>query len=219
MLVMLSNNNGIRVGHLAGKYPGQIGHLYSPGGQRGPYDFMPFALDNGAFAAFTHKTEWPLEPWLHLLDWAKLSGQRPKWVLVPDVVADRKATIARWMQYSPVAARYGWPLAFAVQDGMDYRDVPVAASVVFVGGSTEWKWRTLPDWCARVKRVHVGRVNTYRRLKFADQCGAESCDGTGWTRGDQRQWRGLCAFLDGRQSTQDEMDFEATACSLPHSAP
>ncbi len=112
-------------------------------------------------------------------------------------------------------SRYGWPLAFAVQDGMTVEDVPGDADVIFVGGSTEWKWRTVAMWCAAFQRVHVGRVNTYRRLWECHDAGAESIDGTGWTRGDQRQYRGLLAYLaestGGRLRSVQQMLEEATA--------
>lgn len=187
---MLANNTGIRTGYLAGRYPGKIGHLISPGAERGPFGFCKYACDNGAFGPKGFQEE----PWLKLLGWAKLSGQAPSWVLVPDVVADREATLANWKTYSPVAARFGWPLAFAVQDGMTAKDVPANAEVVFVGGSTFWKWQTVATWCKAFHRVHVGRVNTYRRLWECHDAGAESTDGTGFMRGDQRQYRGLCAY-------------------------
>ena len=197
---MLSNNNGIRVGHLAGEYPGLVGHLYSPGGQRGPYEFMPYALDNGIYGL---REKWTPEPWIKLLDWARLSGQSPRWALVPDAVGARELTLRRWLEFRGATASYGWPLAFAVQDGMEIHDVPKDADVVFVGGSTEWKWRTMAMWCANFPRVHVGRVNTYRRLVECEEAGAEGVDGTGWTRGDQRQWRGLVAFLRETSGRKD----------------
>jgi hypothetical protein len=50
MIVMPANNTGIWVGYLAGRFPGRIGHLFSPGAQRGPFGFMPYAIDNGVFA-------------------------------------------------------------------------------------------------------------------------------------------------------------------------
>lgn len=193
---MPANNTGIEVGYLAGRYPGRIGHLFSPGAQRGPYSFIPYALDNERFSAWSSGKPWDEAKWVRMLDWAKLSGQRPLWALVPDVVADRDATLADWRKYAPQLARYGWPLAFAVQDGMTKSDVPSDADVVFVGGSTEWKWRTVRTWCGEFERAHVGRVNTYRRLWDCHDAGAESGDGTGWTRGDQRQIRGLKAYLE-----------------------
>lgn len=41
-----------------------------------------------------------------------------------------------------------------------------------------------PTW------VHVGEVNTYRFALDGTHAGAESCDGTGWFRGDQAQLQG-----------------------------
>jgi hypothetical protein len=196
MIVMLANS-GIQVGYLAGRFPGRIGHLISPGDRRGPYSFIPYALDNGAFGAHKNHTEWNESRWLTLLEWARISGQNPRWVLVPDVVGDRLQTISRWEMFHSAAARYGWPLAFAVQDGMTPQDVPVAAEIVFVGGSTEFKWATARMWCAAFPRVHVGRVNEYKALWVCHEAGAESVDGSGWTRQPAgRQFRGLVAYLE-----------------------
>ncbi len=190
---MLANNTGIRTGYLAGRYPGKLGHLISPGAERGPFDFegWKYSLDNGAFGP----KGFQVDAWVKLLDWAKLSGIPPSWTLVPDVVGDREGTLARWREYSGTATRYGWPLAFAVQDGMTPKDVPSTAEVVFVGGTTFWKWSTVASWCKAFHRVHVGRVNTYRRLWECHDAGAESTDGSGMTRGDQVQERGLRAYL------------------------
>lgn len=211
MIVMPANNTGIRVGWLAGKYPGRMAHLFSPGAQQGPFEFMEYALDNGAYGAFKSGKEWDEAAWVRLLDWARLSAIAPRWVLIPDVVGDRLRTLRRWEMYAPIAARYGWPLAFALQDGMVPTDVPQEASVVFVGGTTEWKWRHLAMWCKAFPRVHVGRVNTYRRLFQCYDAGAESGDGTGWTRGDQIQWRGLQAFFaqtSGEQPRPEQLTLE-----------
>jgi hypothetical protein len=188
---MPANNTGALVRKLAAQFPDAIGHLFSPGGERQP--FAPVALDNGVFAA---GDAWIADPWLALLDWVKANQITPEWVLIPDVVGNRSWTLRRWQAYWHVAHRYGWPLAFAAQDGMTFDDVPKQAEVVFVGGSTTWKWRTMASWCAHFPRVHVGRVNSYRRLWQCRDAGVESCDGTGWMRGDQVQYRGLVAYLE-----------------------
>lgn len=197
MRIMLANTTGVKTGFLAGRYPDKIGHLFSPGATRGPYSYEPlnirYALDN---EAFTRRENWDEQRWRDLLAWAKESGQIPLWALCPDVVADRRGTLERWSKYAGVIADYGWPAAFAVQDGMTADDVPSDASVVFVGGSTEWKWETMRRWCGDFPNVHVGRVNTYRRWWQCHDAGASSTDGTGPLRGDQLQWRGLLAYLD-----------------------
>jgi len=134
---------------------------------------------------------------MNLIQWARGQEYKPLWALVPDVVADREKTIERWDKYEQQcrAELPGIPLAFAVQDGMQVDDVPQSADVVFIGGSTEWKWATASMWCAAFPRVHIGRVNGYLPLMAAAHCGAESCDGTGWFRGDKKQLQGLEQFL------------------------
>ena len=198
--MMPANNSSMHLGWLAGRYPGRIGWLLSPGGWRTPHRWMPYALDNGAFPAWSRGEPWSAESFLESV--RVVAGQvgmrelhAPRWVLVPDVVADREATLERWAEWAPQLRPFGWPLAFAVQDGMTAADVPEDADVVFVGGTTDWKWRTVLDWCSTCPRVHVGRVNGYRGLWDCHDAGAESCDGTGWFRGDQNQLAGLEQYL------------------------
>ena len=62
MMVMIANRSGVEVGYLAGRYPGVLGHLYSPGAQRGPWPFLPYALDNGRYGAWA-KIEWLSTEW------------------------------------------------------------------------------------------------------------------------------------------------------------
>lgn len=196
MRVMISNNNGLVAGYLAGKHEGQLGHLYGPGGFRGPYEFMPFGLDNGRYAACTKGFEWDEEAFLGLLRRVQEGPMCPLWVVVPDVVGSRDGTLREWDHWAHRLKEFGWPLAMAVQDGMDTNDVPEDASVVFVGGSTGWKRESLAQWCEDFPRVHVGRINTNRWLWECHHLGVESCDGTGWFRGDQRQLAGLVEYLE-----------------------
>lgn len=203
MIVMPANNRKALVHFLAGKHPGLLGHLYSPPGERAIYPWLPYALDNGAFPAWNNGEPWNAEAFRRLLAWATRQAQPPRWVLVPDVVADRAATLARWREWAPYVRAYGWPLAFAAQDGMTPADVPADADVVFLGGGTEWKRAAIAPWCKAFPRVHVGRINTYEWLSYCERAGAESCDGTGWFRGDPIQLRGLVRWLEetstGRQ--------------------
>lgn len=179
-----------------GKYPGRVGCLLGPqhyaAQQNNIPQHCPYALDNDAYGAWVKKQPWDYDAWAKMLRHAKMTGIAPLWVLVPDVVADRDATLTRWAEYSPEARRFGWDLAFAVQDGMAPDDVPANASVVFIGGTTEWKWRSLPMWTGAFPRVHVGRVNELRRLWTCEDLGVESVDGSGWFKKTQ----------DGRQAKQ-----------------
>jgi hypothetical protein len=198
-MVMVSNQTGLEIGYLAARYPGRIGHLYSPGGERGPWPFLPYALDNGAWPAHKNGAAWSEAEWRRLLNWAALSGQAPLWAIVPDVVGDREATLANWPTYAPEVRRFGWRPAFAVQDGMIFEDVPDRECMLFLGGSTEWKEAAIGPWCeAFPGRVHVGRVNNWDRLLRCHRAGAVSVDGTGWfhksVRSNQR--RELTTYLE-----------------------
>jgi hypothetical protein len=77
----------------------------------------------------------------------------------------------------------------AVQDGMTDIDLmPLVNDKVgiFVGGSTEWKIESLPMWGRVAKStgcyLHVGRVNSARRIRLCAMSGADSVDGTSGTR-------------------------------------
>lgn len=182
-MVMIANQTGMEIGHLATKYAGSLGHLYSPAGRAGPFHWMPFALDNGAYGAFKNKKEWDVEERRDFLRWAALSGERPLWAVVPDVVGKRKETIARWREYVGEVARYGFRPAFAVQDDMTFADVPSPDCAIFIGGSDNesWKDRAIGPWAkAFPGRVHVARVNGSERLLACHRAGVVSVDGTGW---------------------------------------
>ena len=199
-MVMAANGSYPWLHYWAGRNPGCVGHLYSPGGQRGPYPWLPYALDNGCFNGFDKAA------WLELLEWASIQRQKPMWITVPDVVADHDATLELWNRWSPTAAKYNRPLAFVVQDGCTPDAVPSQAEVVFVGGSTAWKLRTLPIWASHFERVHVGRVNGAKRLFYCYRNQVESCDGTGWGRGNQSQLKGLIQYLETIEGTRAEPD-------------
>lgn len=211
MMVMLANHSSPRFHYLAGKHPNRLGWLVGPTARAKTKlrDWVPYALDNDAFSAWVKKTVWDEAAWRALLEWAKASGKRPRWILIPDEVANKRATLEKWKRYADeVAEKYGWPLAFAAQDGMTPDDVPENADVVFIGGTTEWKWRNLPVFARHFHRVHVGRVNELRRLLTCAEFKVESCDGTGWIRdpSDPRKMDRLADWLAG-EITDNQLTF------------
>lgn len=190
---MPSSNTGFECGRLFGTYPNRLAHLIGAGDKRTPP--ARYAIDNGVFGAWSSERDWSPEPLFGLLETIGQSHP-PMWTVVPDAIGDRNLTLQRWDQFASTVRLFGTPLAFAAQDGMTPDDVPSDADIVFIGGTTEWKWRNLPVFTKAFDRVHVGRVNTYRLLWMAHESGAESCDGTGFFRGDQEQLRGLWKYLE-----------------------
>lgn len=196
MIVMPSNSGRWNVHYWQGKYGG-LGHLYSPGGARGPFEHLPYALDNGAYGAMKNGRPFDEDAFEAHVEWAAGKEIAPMWLAVPDVVGDSEATVRAWQARAPqLRERFGWDLALCVQDGMTPETVrELEPDVIFVGGTTDWKWSTVPGWCAAFPRVHVGRCNSPKRLYECAGYGVESVDGTGWFRGDQKQYRGLHDFI------------------------
>lgn len=147
---------------------------------------FPYAIDNGAWTAFQRGEAFDADSFVRVLD---ALGSGADWIVVPDVVADARASLALTESWLPRVAAYGRPMLIAVQDGMCPDDVaPWVASGcgVFLGGSTEWKLaQAIPwgRWCAeRGAYFHVARVNTCRRIRLAQEAGAHSIDGTSASR-------------------------------------
>lgn len=201
MIVMPANSSGWLF-HCLARETGKLGHLYSPGAQRGPWPWFPFALDNGAFSCWDMQDNWfdddkweTVQPaWEKLIRWAAPTGLA-RWAIVPDVPGNMERTFEKWESslFRTVADADINP-ALAVQDGMvpaDVRSLDNKPSVICVGGSTEWKWDTIEMWAKEFPRVHVLRCNSPEKLSYLESLGLESCDGTGWNRGDKRQTSGL----------------------------
>lgn len=201
MIGMPSNASGW-FWHSLARETGKLGHLFSPRGQRGPWPWLPYALDNGAFACWNpvantfDDAKWAAneQAWRELIFWAQCAPIKPRWAIVPDVPGNREATLERWKKYAPELKACGIPLAVAVQDGMtpaDVEQLAPAADVIAVGGSTEWKWQNVGMWAEHFPRVHLLRCNAPDKLEYLEALGVESTDGTGWNRGDRKQTAGL----------------------------
>ena len=165
-------------------------------------DFLPIAFDNDAFSAYQNNTEWDLNGWLEMIETVKTKKLKPLWMLAPDTVGDAHDTLKKFFAYRYKIPKE-IPVAFAVQDGMLPQDVPVTADVIFVGGTLEWKWKTLAMWCNAFPRVHVGRVNRPGKLIACARLGVESVDGTGWFRRPSSEWMDeLTCFFEKQHEQQ-----------------
>jgi len=145
-----------------------------------------FGLDNGAWTAHQQGTAFDADAF-----WAYLRelGQAADWVVVPDIVEGGTASLVFSLEWLPRVLESSRVALLAVQDGMAPDDVAhlLGGRVgLFVGGSTDWKERTLPQW-GRLARecgcyLHVGRVNSSRRIFLCSAAGADSFDGTSASR-------------------------------------
>lgn len=213
MMYMPSNNT------CAYKYRKQgydMGFLISPAGFRKPVvqkTLLPFAMDNGMYFPPTSepKGDKELSLFYEVLCKYLRYDFNPMFVVVPDRPYDAAKTRSMAREHASTIRSVGYsgPLALAVQDGMTPDDAD-EYDVIFVGGSTDWKWGTISSWGeyskATNKWLHVARVNTKRRIQDAAMAGADSCDGTGIFRGDQAQLTGVLSALEPFKLKEDKDD-------------
>lgn len=143
---------------------------------------MPWCLDNGCFNRYD-----PAAIIAMLLTFRGLSGC--VFATVPDVVSDHHATLELFRQWIPIYTELGYPAAFVLQDGIGGAgDVPWSdIAAVFIGGSTRFKYsdvvrQIVNEAKRRGKWVHMGRVNTLKRIVYAASIGCDSTDGTRFQR-------------------------------------
>ncbi|NCL73740.1 hypothetical protein [Rhodococcus sp. YH1] len=107
----------------------------------------------------------------------------------PDVVGDATATLARSAPHLPAIRALGYRAALVAQDGLESLEIPWDEfDALFIGGSTEWKLgsaarKIVAEAKRRGKWVHMGRVNSLRRYRYAEAIGCDSVDGTFLTYG------------------------------------
>lgn len=206
MRIYLSNHSSPELHYLAGKF-GRIGWLLTPEGLKSckPRYWLPLAFDNGAWSAYQNKTEWEEKPWFEMLDRIRKDRLQAEWVLAPDSVGDKEDTLRKYHAYS--GYMHGFKIAYALQDGMlPGKDIPCTSDVLFLGGTDDFKWKTLPLWRMAYpdKILHVGRVNSLEKLIICEQNGVDSIDGTHWFRFKKSDvWRDeLEYFLSGEYKRQ-----------------
>lgn len=158
-----------------------VGRLIVPGAGHIPRG--PWAADNGAFAGFDESA------FLAMLDRLDPYRESCLFVACPDVVGDAAATLALFQEWGPRIIDLGYPVAFVLQDGIEKVGVPPwdHFDAAFIGGTTLFKMgpvaaRMGRQALAEGKWLHMGRVNTIRRIVYANSIGCDSIDGTSFSR-------------------------------------
>lgn len=137
-------------------------------------DGWPWAADNDAFS------KWDEGRYIDMLD--RIEGRKGcLFVTAPDVVGDAYGTQVLFDKWFPrLEGRF--PVAYVGQDGLEFV-LWEAIDAFFVGGTTEWKMsaqaaKFVREAKDRGKWVHMGRVNSYERGRYARWIGCDSIDGT-----------------------------------------
>ena len=157
---------------------GLLGQLRQPNCGHTVVPGTKWAADNGAFS---QTRTFDPDRWLRWL--TDQSTEGCIFAVVPDVVGDHVATLDLWHQWASAVRDLGHRPAFVLQDGCEPDDMPADTDCVFIGGSTDYKLSFAASECVRLAKsrgwwVHMGRVNSRRRIRIAAAMGCDSVDGT-----------------------------------------
>lgn len=150
-----------------------------------------YMVDNGAFYCWQKKKDFDKTAFLKMLDRVTTFRSAPDFAVCPDILAGGRRSLdfsIEWAHGGRLPAEWAWYVA--VQDGMipaTLTEVVAYFKGIFLGGSSEWKMRTMHEWAlfarSNAVKFHVGRVNSLSRGFYAAKvCRADSFDGTSWSR-------------------------------------
>jgi hypothetical protein len=161
--------------------PDGVGELFTPMKNNKPREGRWWAADTGCFKTPEKHSD---DGYIAWLDGLRDDADRCLFATAPDVLGNAEATLALSAPMLERIRETGYKAALIAQDGMERCEIPWNAfDCLFMGGTTGWKlsepaFGLMAEARQRGKWVHVGRVNSYRRLVRMRQVGAHSVDGT-----------------------------------------
>lgn len=153
------------------KHPSGSGILFAKSGRL-------WICDNGAFKGNFHESIF-----FSFLKAMYEYRSNCVFAVAPDVFGDAKSTLLLYESFSERIRQSGYKVAFVAQDGQENLPLPSKFDALFIGGSTRWKLSSAADeLISRAKQlgkwVHVGRVNSRKRVVHFALVGVDSVDGT-----------------------------------------
>ena len=148
---------------------------------------IPYILDNGAYSHFD-------APVFQRMAQKALSDPLCMFVIMPDIVGDHKGTIRQFIHWTVdlgiLDSGDFSKVGFVAQNGCSQETMPDtlwdSIGCLFIGGDDEFKesqeaFSLIEEANIRNKWVHVGRVNTSRKIVYFHGL-ADSFDGSGIAR-------------------------------------
>ncbi len=180
-MIYLANPTGDAVHAMA---TGRLGYIDTPAqGNRRPPGVI-WCADNGCFGAgYPGDVGW--------FAWLARQGDAGTclFATAPDVLCDHQRTYLRADPWLDRIRGLGYRAAFVAQNGARPHKLDWDRfDVLFIGGDDGFKLGPVAREIvgaarSRGKWVHMGRVNSLRRARYADAIGCDSIDGTYLTFG------------------------------------
>lgn len=204
-MLYLANPCGPKV--VEAMHDGLIGYIDTPAQGNIRPDGVTWCADNGCFSDKWDEAKW----WKFLVDNVD-DANTCLFAVAPDVVGDAWRTGIRSLPWIEPMRSLGYKVAWVAQDGQEHQPLPwLSIDAIFIGGTTNWKLgpharALVAEAKGRGKWVHMGRVNSEKRYRYAAAIGCDSADGTYLTFGPDVNLPRLLAWL--RSVHQFELPME-----------
>ena len=142
---------------------------------------ITWAADNAAYS------NWDEKKFIKMLVKISKHNHKPIFVASPDVVCDALETDRLLLKWQPIIKKHGLPVALVLQNGQEKYGVPwTKIDAIFIGGDDEFKLGRYVRYVVgsakeKGKWVHMGRVNSIKRMLYARRIGCDSIDGTSFS--------------------------------------
>lgn len=159
---------------------GKLGFISTPAQGNTRPSGVTWCADNGCFG----KGYPGDDSWFAWLTRNASDAGSCAFAVAPDVVGDAAGTLERSRPWLPRIRALGYRAALVAQNGLETMAVPWDEfDALFIGGDTAWKLghharALVREAKRRGKWVHMGRVNSARRYRYAEHIGCDSVDGT-----------------------------------------
>jgi hypothetical protein len=177
---------------------GRIGFIDTPAQGNIRPAGVTWCADNGAFGK-GYPGDQAFIAWLG----AQHDRDNCLFATAPDALCDHQRTYRRSDRWIDSMHALGYRVAFVAQNGANSGNLPWGRfECLFIGGDDDFKLgQRARDLVAEAKRrgkwVHMGRVNSERRFRYASHIGCDSADGTFLTFGPDTNHPRLEAWLRG----------------------
>jgi hypothetical protein len=137
---------------------------------------LPFALDNGAYGDWVHQRSFDEGAFLEHVELVLLSGFRPDFIVIPDIVAAGMESLRFSLDWLPRLK----PIVGSIPLYFDVRPHLLSVQGLFVGGTDLWKKATVATWVKLAHEngllCHLGRAGTFGKVRLALEVGVDSID-------------------------------------------
>jgi|TARA_Y100000310_G_scaffold84249_1_gene81033 hypothetical protein len=172
---------------------------------------VPCALDNGVFNCYRKGYPFQADLFLKNIAHCYKIGIKLDFIVCPDIMCAGTRSLEYSLMWARGELATAPNLALVVQDGMRVKDIESDLEPnfthIFVGGSVEWKWKSVDEWVGFAKdrglKSHIGQCGQKKYLEKAFEMGVDSVDSSSIVR--NKSWEIIEHYQKSMKGAQKDL--------------